>query len=213
MGAILLVVYVASTNKPNIDTLPEDGSSADYSVQARIIEGDELYKKLDGGLRYDQLSKDLLVFAKKQYPEYASPDKVVGFDPDDTISSDGDIVKINGKFGSSNNTIYIEITKLKNFRIRTSITDQKTRANIDPELPSNSKRNQLIAGLPLSTEFYTVDYKPDQDSFLLTIYSRDRTIVDASVAELATKLGATDLSKERVSIIYQGGASGRSLAE
>ena len=80
------------------------------------------------------------------------------------------IIRFKGRYGALKNTITVEVTLLKKERIKISITDTKTKQNIDGELSSNSVRNQFIGTLPLEKDGYSIDYQTNSDTFLITSY-------------------------------------------
>jgi uncharacterized protein YcfJ len=207
-----LIGWFFGSNRNAVDRLPEEGDSSDFSLVARVVGGTELHRKMNGDTEYDSLRRDLFVFAKKHYKQYESDKKVVGFEIKSKLAeSDGEI-SFDGKYGSFSNKISVKVKLLKNERITSSITDTRTGANIDGELPSNSKRNQTIAAMPLATKEYAVSYDEDDDRFIINIYGGREPVLDAASADLAGRLGVPDLSKERIGVL-RSGLSGRSLAD
>lgn len=173
---VLVIVFVARGGE-EIDAPPEEGSSLDYSNQARIIDNKDLVQKLGGVDQYDFLTKDLFVFGKKTFGKYVQePSRVVGFAISGEPKEKDGTVSFGGRYGAGKDEIQVSV-KLLNFRrIKTSITNNKTGVNIDNQLPSNSKDNQFIGGLPFSNELYKVEYNPSVNSFTITALSRDPTV-------------------------------------
>src|SRR5690606_4381583 len=127
-------------------------SDADYSKQARIVNGDRLFEVMANLEQYQAFTEDLFVFATKNYEEYGDlSDKLVGFEIGEDLAKEGDVVKFSGRYGSVRNEIDIRIKLLNHGRINSSITDTKTSRNMDSELSSNTKRNQFIGSLPIET--------------------------------------------------------------
>jgi hypothetical protein len=199
LGLVVLAVLGLSFFSPGssnkIDGPPPESSEIDYSNQAKIVDGEELFDLIGGPDAYDYFSKDLQLFAKTAYPEYKDePTKIIGFKINSVLKKEGDTIIFDGRFGSVENRIDARIQLLKNNRIKTSLTDVKTKLNIDSELPSNNKRDQFIGGLPLITGAFEIEYLGSSDSFLLTIY--DGVSKPAAEKALTDGLGISDLSAE-----------------
>lgn len=204
------LLFVFSDRGNKVDVLPEEGTATDYSQQARIVNGTNLFTDLGGGDRYDSFTKDLHVFGRSSYKGYEDSSKVVGFTVEGEIKKEGETLSFGGKYGSSKNLIRITLKLLKNNRLQTSITDSKTAKNIDSQLPSNSLRNQFISTLPISNEAYAVDYADSTDGFVITVYDGDgETRVNAE-KYLITSLKITDLSDENYSVVFAQGSGSES---
>ena len=173
----------------------------------RIIDGDELFQKISGGVRYDQLSSDLYVFAKKQYQQYQKSTNVIGFEITSVISKKNNDIEFSGKFGAINNTIRIKVVLLSNSRIKTSIVDTKTNKNINAQLPSNSKRNSLIAKLPYKTKDYIIEYDQSDDSFVINIFDGGEADLNKATNYLISMLGQDEFNKEKYNFVRSGGFS------
>ncbi len=200
--ALIVITFLAILGRrEKIDTPPEEGTAADYTTQARVIGGEELFVELEGDARYDSFIEDLFVFGEKNYEEYKNSDKVIGFKLDDKPKREGEELVFTGKYGSSGNTISIRLQKLPNSRLKTQITDTKSGVNIDAELPSNSPRNQYIATLPVQSATYAISYHLAQDSFIIDLYDGSTASRTAAEAALAAGLKQPDLSKETVRIV------------
>lgn len=204
----LLLVF--SNRGNNVDVLPEEGTAADYSQQARIVNGSNLFAALGGGGRYDLFSEDLHTFGKKNYTSYKGSGGVIGFTIESEIKKEGETLSFSGKYGSSKNLIRIALKPLKNERLNTSITDTKTTRNIDSQLPSNSLRNQFISTLPVGNEAYNVDYITSSDSFVITVYDGDNDTKAIAEQYLISSLKVTDLSNEKYSVIVAQSGRGDS---
>ncbi len=154
-GSVVLFMLLTAGNSGDIDTFPEEGSLQDFSKRARLIDGDQLVAQLGGVRQLNAVSEDLRYFAVNAYSTYKSESTpVVGFRVDRNSKKDGDKVSFSGSFGSSKNLVKIEVTILKNDRIKTTITDTKTKLNVDSKLPSNKKINAYIAELPKNGQTY-----------------------------------------------------------
>lgn len=163
-GVFVVICIIAAllslTNKESIDQRPEEGTDADYSQQARIVNGEKLFVELEGGDRYDYFARDIKEFAKR-FEEY-SEKPVTGFEITSDLEVDGSVIKFDGKYGSVNNKISVTLEKLNNQRLKTSITDSSSNVTVDDDtLPSNSLRNQFVATLPLDSPYCTVTFVVD----------------------------------------------------
>lgn len=202
-----LFLYWAGSRQPSIDE-PAEGSDADYSTMSNVQNGEDLVQQLGSLEAYDALSQDLHTFGKTAFPAYSEDEqKVVGFEVTSKINKDRERVSFEGKYGSTKNTIRVQVTLLKNFRITSSITDTKTKLNIDSQLPSNSKTNQYVGSLPLQTNSYAIDFSTSDEYFALTIYDGTAATEAAAKKALQDGTGVTDLStiNYRVIIPSSGG--------
>lgn len=213
MAVVLVVLVAMFVNRGSgIDVAPEEGSSTDYSAQARIVGGEELIKQLGGVGQYDSLGADLLVFGRKSFSEYRDhPTKVVGFElTSKNITKKDNKVEFEGRYGANKHKIAVVVTPLKNGRIHASITDKKTNTNIDAQLPSNTARDQFIGTLPVQKDVYSVSYVPATDSFLITLFEDGPANQAAAEKFLVTALTTNDLSQEKYQIVIPASAGGGS---
>lgn len=158
---ITVVGFIAIFTKDNIDTPPDgDGIVLDYSDSASLVDSEDLLNAVGSIDAYDRVRKDIYTFGKKTYQPYiTNSTKAIGFAiSKKSVTKNGSDISLEGKYGSSSDEIKISIKLLSNFRIKISITDIKTGRNIDSELPSNNKLNQLIGILPYDSENYSISY-------------------------------------------------------
>ncbi len=188
---LLLISLLLLIAKPqDIDQPPEEGTNTDYSVAARIVDGENLFYQLGGGSRFDSLAKDLYTYAKSNYENYKNnPDKVVGFKVEEITENDLDIT-IYGRYGSSKNRIQIQIKLLNNNRQHVSVVDTVTKINIDEQLASNNSRNEYIATLPKTENGYSVEYVEKTDSVVINLYDRDPALAEQAYKDLLNIVGA-----------------------
>ena len=211
LGLILagFCIGIIMNSGSDIDKLPEEGYSVNYTTQARIVNGEELFRMLEGADKYDAFSKDLQLFAKTAYTSYKEdPGKVIGFQIASDISDTGDKISFTGNYGSTKNKISIAITLQKHNRIHVSITDEKTKLNLDEELPSNSKRNTFIATLPVNAANYVLDFNDSGNSFSIELLPEDPASIDQEYVDasevLKKGLGISDIKQETVDITRTG---------
>lgn len=197
------VLWTFAPRNAGVDTPPE-GTSTNPDTQAVMTNGEEVIKAVGGVDEYDFLKYDLFFFAKTAYAAYQGTDETVGFVIKSDVKNVDGTVRFDGQFGSVENKISVAVRVLRNDRISVSITDTETKLKIDEFLPSNTKRNQFIGSLPLSTEAYSIDYEEDTDGFIISLYSETLAATNAAYDEAEQKLkeglGVADLSEEIVQV-------------
>jgi hypothetical protein len=198
---LLFALGTAFRPKQNIDRIPEEGSSRDYKIEANIENGKDLLYALGGLNRYGSLAADLKFYANNSYKQYADVKKVVGFEVKNALKNDGDTITFEGNFGSVGNKITVQVTLLNNQRLKTSITDQKTKKSIDDKLPSNSKRNKYIATLPIQTQDFDISYDQTTEQFVATVYERSISAQNKAASTLKTALGDEQFKNEAIQYI------------
>jgi len=202
---ILLAVFVVVglflifLPRNTIDAPPEESTSENYLDSARIVNPGDLAEKMEGLLAYDNLRQDMRVFAKKQYGKYKDK-QLVGFEIKGDIKKAGKKISFEGRYGASKNLVSVTATLLNYQRVSASITDQVTKANIDKELPSNSKREQFIGTLPLATPAYSIDYVETTGSFRATNNDGTDEVKAAIETVLLSSTGAASLKDIQYSI-------------
>ena len=201
---LLLVLLLIPRNSISED-IPADSGTTDYSKQANIIYDGDVFEITEGLDGVDSFARDLFVFATSAYPEYKDlSEKIVAFRIDDW-SQEEEIKKINGRFGSINSRIEIELTVLNNDKIKTSIRDTATDLNIDEALPSNTDRNIFIGALPVYEDTFNIEYDQAESSFIvfLDAYTPEDldAAYDAAAALFFEGLGISSLSQEDIQII------------
>jgi hypothetical protein len=214
--AIFMMVILVRGNgsiSSKIDYNPYEASEVDYTKLARIVDdkGKASFVEVEHEMLLDFVAEDLLFFAKKNYQEYRDqPDKVVGFRLDLVNRIDSENYIFKGKYGSVKNTIEVKIKTLKNDRLEVEILDTKSKITEIAELPSNSKKNKLIAILPIYGQNYMVDYskKQNQDDLEIntTLYLRDPSIINVVKSDIKNKTGY-DLKEDEMGILFPSGSS------
>lgn len=209
-GSVVLFMLLTAGNSGDIDTFPEEGSLQDFSKRARLIDGDQLVAQLGGVRQLNAVSEDLRYFAVNAYSTYKSESTpVVGFRVDRNSKKDGDKVSFSGSFGSSKNLVKIEVTILKNDRVKTTITDTKTKLNVDSKLPSNKKINAYIAELPKNGQTYTAEYVRSSDSISIFLIERNPDLLRGALSDLQTYMDDGSYDRERIEVLYPQEALGQ----
>lgn len=193
LAVILLIVFFPKQN--TIDQLPDEPSSNKYSSQVIFTNGEELLKQTENLEAHEALASDLFLFAKKIYPAYQKNGVSIGFKLKENPVKTDSTIKFEGRFGAVKNSIRVEVTLLKNKKIKLSVTDTKTNKNIDSELPSNSAANQFIGTLPIEKATYKIDYIAATENFLITSYDGNPSTKQAAEQLLMTSLKLTSLEK------------------
>lgn len=175
--------------KEAVDSRPFEGTSNDYTSSARIVGGEELFREIGGGQRYDSLARDLFVFGKSQIDDYKKADAIVGFEIKSALTVRSNEIDFSGNYGSSKDRILVKLIKRPNGRLTSSIKNEKTGVSIDQDLPSNSKRNSFIATLPLIDQNYTIEYLAQEDIILISIYERNQSIGDVAYQRVLNETG------------------------
>jgi len=209
-AALLLIILINSLRSKDLAIdVASEGTSTNYSSQANINNGEELLKTIGDLRTYDKVSSDIFTFAQAAYEEYANqPSKVVGFRVDRKINKKDKSITFTGRYGAVDHKISVNINLLSNRRYKISITDLKTKLNIDSDLKSNSKRNQFIGILPVSADDYSIDYDGAGDGFIISLYPEESTRLNeaytAAESRILSGLGIGSLSDEKVDIIRSG---------
>jgi hypothetical protein len=207
VGVILFIAFISSGKGNPIDKLPEEGSSVNYSDIAVISKGEELFKDLGGSISYDLFGKDLYYFGKNSYKNYSKEKAVIGFLITSETKKVNNEYVFEGRFGAVSNKISVSVKPLERHRIYTKITDTKTKKDLNSSLPSNNKRNQFIATLPVTKDDFSIDFDETSDTFVINIYDGDPSLYDTASKHLASQIGAKDLTKEKVSLLRSGDLS------
>ncbi len=174
---VIVMIGLLTSGGEEIDVLPEEGSSLDYSEQAKFVDSKDLAQNLGGVDQYDSLTKDLFVFAKKTFALYTTePQRVVGFSILGDIEKEDSVVRFSGRFGAAKDKIDVVVNLLNNRRLKVSITNTKTNQNVDSELLSNSKINQFIGSLLFTNDLFKIEYNPSTNSFTITAHSKDPSV-------------------------------------
>lgn len=195
----LFVVLGLDRPNENINTVPE-GVDVGDSGYVNVVRGEELLRALGSMEAYEQLRADLVAFGRTAYRAYQSDSKPVGFQIKELVVSEN-MVEVTGSFGSSTNKISIAIEKLRNNRIKTSITDTVTGLNIDSFLPSNKNINQFIGSLPIHTDEYSISFvSPDIIDILL--HESSLSIYEKAYAFIAEQVSKEDLERLHISTTF-----------
>lgn len=170
--AILFVVLAIYGSRPeSIDKLGEDSTIDKYS-QAQIVNGEELLQQLKSVDAYEDLSRDLFVFAQSEYTEYNKiPGKVVGFKVISSVTRNEKAVSFEGEYGSVKHKIAVSIELLNYSKMKVSITDKKTNSSVNDKLPSNSRLNLFIGSLPYRSDDFAIEYNQSTDSYTIRALS------------------------------------------
>jgi len=190
------------------------GTGDEYSPPngpAIMNNSEEVYRLVDD-TQFSQLRTDLAYFARDTMETYKSGKTVdVIFVVGKSITKNNQNISFEGKFKESKDTISVSITREGKSRIKSTILNKKSRVSIDNKLPSNSKRNQYIATLPIDNDDYAIEYDTASDSFVITIYTISDTV--NPTARLMESLGLKNLEEEKVNIIATGSYGERGLPE
>jgi|GEM_PF-1154223 len=170
---------------------------SDQNGPALLKSSEKLYEAIDNQGQFEAVTSDLAYFARTTLEKYKDNSKVkdVVFEVSDKLTKEGSVISFEGRFAESKDLIRIKLEK-KNFeRIKVSITNEKTKNNIDPQLPSNSKENQYIGTLPIKRDTYTITYFVASKSFFVSLKSNNiDTEQIAAMDEIKSSLGLEDLS-------------------
>ncbi len=170
---------------------PKDGP-------ALITNSTTLYNQMGDADRFKALAIDLSYFARtalNTYKEGRYNDITFTVDSDSVL--DGETIAFSGSFGEEKGTVDVVVT-LKNYGKITSDI-RKNAVEINAQLPSNSKRNQLIGILPITQELYAIDYLESLDKFSIQMYSKQKSDQNKALNQLESSLGVA-LKKDQYSL-------------
>ena len=199
---VIGIFVLVGRSGDDIDKIPFEGTSDEFTSQVVMFDNPasrDLFQKVESAARFGAIRSDLFFFAQKNYPQYQEKNKIIGFKITSQIIKNGDTVTFSGRYGALNNKIFLSVTLLPNTRIKTSIKDEKKNIQTDSQLPSNSRRNQVISELPVSTKDYDIDYDKTTDSFIINIFQGGPEKLNLALAYLADKLGIKDMGQEKYS--------------
>jgi hypothetical protein len=180
----------------------DDGESGGEYVApdspAFLIYEDKAYLPLDENASNNMLRADVAYFARNNYSEY-DPEKQpsVAFHIKKKPAKNGSVLEFRGQYEKVKNEISISVNSLNNGRIITSITDTKTKKDLNTQLPSNTQRNKFIATLPIVTKTYSIEYAMPTDLFTLIIFDGSTAATEEAEKALKLGVGIDDLSKEK----------------
>lgn len=203
VGSLLIFTIIKGNSGSSVDSYPIEGSDQDYSTRVRLINSELLFKQLSGDRRYDSVSEDLYIFATSAYSKYKTDKpEVIGFVISGKSEKKDETVTFEGSYGAEKNKIKVTATILKNDRVKTSITDTKTKLNIDSKLPSNSKLNQYISELPKSGVSYEADYVRSSENISIFLNERTPSLLDTALGDLQSYMDDGSYDRSRVEVIF-----------
>lgn len=201
MVLVLVILGLASGSGPSIE-----GDQASPTSGAFMVYKDAPYLPFRSTTSNNLLRDDLAFYARSIYPDKYNPEKqpAVVFNvsgapvqSEKSLEFSGGYEKVKGKFS-------VKVELLKNGRIKTSIVDTKTNHNIDSELPSNSKQNQFIASLPITTDGYRVSFSGIGEETKITIRLNDSSELSRVEAlnSVEAAMGSDFMNDENISVFY-----------
>lgn len=200
LALVVIVVLTSGTNvidpsKANHSDDPRAGK--DYAL---LYNHGKLYGVIDSSssvLR--SIQNDLALFARTTRPEFKNPESLIGFTFDKKFKTEGSKNSFTGHYYSVDDSITVDVYKLRKGIIRLSITNRKDSTNIDEQLSLNGPKNRLLAQLPIDKDYYSIRYFNSQDKVIVTFYEGyTRQDLDTAVEllkkEYGDKFQATDFT-------------------
>lgn len=200
----IFVFFILISRSNTIDERPHEGTSEDYTSQVVMFDNEqsrELFKIVGGDVRFDSIRSDLYYFAQKEFGDSYKNKEYVGFKITSKLAQNSEKYTLEGRFGAVNNKIIVSFKNLPNTRINVEISDKKTGKRLYEQLPSNSKRNQLIAKLPINNKQYYIDFDGPKNTFTINIYRGGAKERDLALQYLSSELGIDSLKGEKYSVI------------
>lgn len=199
---LVLLIILSIIGDKSLNRRQNSGDFASPTSSAYIVYKDAPYLPTKNRASDALVRDDLAFYARQTIPAYdPTKNPTVVFNVSEFSTVDVDTVTFSGKFEEYKKSIKVTVKKLKNDQIKTNIKADKTDVNIDDSLPSNNKKHQFIASLPLGDPEYTVSYLPDSDILLITIFKRDQAIGDRAYDAIKTALG-DEFRDDQVSISF-----------
>lgn len=203
LAIVTLILFIVGTSMSSDRGI---GTGKEYSPPngpATMAASEELYRKLSNNIRFTALREDLAFFGRTTIADYRSGKFAeVVFAISSEISQNNNTLTFSGKFEKSKDKITVVIDPLKFERMKVSITNNKTKVNIDNELPSNSKENQFIASLPIDGDGYRIGYISEEKSYEINILRRESALVEIANKKLVESLGIGDIQQIPVQYTY-----------
>lgn len=168
VASLLLILFISSLGSKAVKPEPDEEDIARET--AMIFKAGELYKLLDENEKTVSLiQKDLDTFARTTNSKVADDD-VIGFTFTKGPLQEGDSYVFEGLFYDVAGKIKLVIKKIKPGVVRLSITNQKTKENIDEKLQLNGPRSKLIETLPIEKNEYSIRHLFNTDEVVISFY-------------------------------------------
>lgn len=195
---LIAMIVLFSSGKGNNTVGPETIAT---NSRAALVYEDNVYLPVGSVDGNNMLLEDIAYFARTEYKAYnPSKQPAVNFFVDKS-KVNGEVIEFSGKYEKIKNPISIRVTRLNNDRLNVSITDNKTKRNINSKLPSASKQNKFIATLPINEDQYNVVYEAP-DTVSIQSYVRDPAIFSAAQARIESLIGKEEAKKLNITITF-----------
>ena len=174
-GIIILVGFLIFTSlgtkvqDPSKNKLEDDPRAGrDYAI---LYQQGNLYDFIDeSDSNLMLIQKDLVTFIRETDPKFKDDEKLIGFTFDKRFDKKDKEAFFTGYFYSLKDKIQLKVNLLGNGVIRLSVTNLKTKANVDKKLNLNGVKNTLLDTLPVDKDYYSVRYLNSTDEVVVTFY-------------------------------------------
>lgn len=198
---VLFIVLVGSGRGPDIV-----GDQASPTSGAFMVYKDAPYLPFGSTVSNNMLRDDLAYYARSTYPDEYNPNRQpsVVFNLADTPKKSEKSLEFSGGYEKVKAKFDVKVELLSNGRIKTSIVDTKTNRNINSELPSNSKQNQFIASLPITTGSYRLSFSGSGDKDKITIRLNDQSEQSRveALSSIEAAMGDDFMTDENITAFY-----------
>lgn len=207
LAVVILIVFAALVLLLNGNTTPKPKEGTDlptYNSGAFMVYNKAPYLPLKSASSNSLLRDDLSYFARSTYPKvYGSQSQTaVVFNIAPSPILNGNTITFSGSFDKIDASFSVKVEQLNNEMIKTSIINTKTKYNSDSSLPSNSKKNQFIGGLPHVTTNYDMSYSTDQEKIIIYLASNSETFQKEALDYIKEAIGDDFIDDSYITIFY-----------
>ena len=204
---LFILIVIAIVSSSNNNSSGAEKVSPDSS--AFLIYKNNNYSATNINASDSLLQDDIAFFARKNFNAY-DPKKQpsVTFNIAGRPKQNGDTTSFTGSYQKVKNRIQVTVTKLKNRRIKSSIKDTKTGANIDSLLPSNNKTNLFILSLPITTPTYSIFYSLETNKVTINLNSYSPSDKQVALTRIAAAVGADYITSGNINVYYASSPPG-----
>lgn len=192
----IVAIFVANRNSGNIDR--SEITNIEYSVRANIINEQNLLFDLDGTKRFDNLSRDLMIFGRTIYPKYSKPSSPINVRLLSKINTSDTSISFSAIYEEARKDVKVTIVVLPNNRMKLDIVDSSTKKSINDKLSSNSKRNVYISTLPIKGGNYSIGYDDSSDHITVNLYERSKALQDEVTKIITDSMGSDAIKTELI---------------
>lgn len=191
LAMLLLLVASPFRNK----TKTTGGEYSPNNNVAYFTNSTELYNHL-GSDRFTSLQKDLRAHFNTLVTKFDQP---INFSVK-TVTKNDDSLSVVGSYSQKVGMTTFTVKLLNNDQM--DVTAVTGKISSHDALPSNSKTSRFIASLPIYDKDYDINYLPVDKSIVVTLYSRDTTLIDRVRASIQQSIGSDKIDSAPITYLF-----------